>query len=419
MRIVHLCKNDLQGGAARAAYRLHKGLQQSGCDSSMFVVSKTSDDASVSAFSKPMNLANVVQRGLRQICLARRFDKYSKSRPAGLELFSDDRCTFGRSILGQMCGFDVINLHWVPGFVDYKSFFRGIPGSAVVVWTLHDMNPFTGGCHYNLGCARYLQGCGKCPQLGSSQEGDLSSDIWHRKRNVFASIPTPSLRIVAPSKWLASEAKASPILHKFPVSVIPNGLDLEEFAPRNRASVRELLGVPQDARVLLFVAEDVGNQRKGFALLVEAVARCARNIPNLLVMSLGQNRPSVPAGVDCRHIGPVNNDQFLSMVYSAADLFAICSLQDNLPNTVLEAMACGIPIVGYAVGGIPDMVRNEVNGLTVTPGDAQALADAICTVLGNKDRCTEMGVNARRIAIQDYSVEQQARRYGELYSTPV
>jgi glycosyltransferase involved in cell wall biosynthesis len=204
-------------------------------------------------------------------------------------------------------------------------------------------------------------------------------------------------------------------LGRFPVDVIPNGLDLEEFAPRHRENVRDLLGIPRDARVLLFVAEQIGNKRKGFALLTEALARCAGSIPNLLLLSLGQNRPAVPDGIPSVHVESVNNDRFLSMVYSAADLFAICSVQDNLPNTVLEAMACGIPTVGTAAGGIPDMVRNGVNGLTVPATDVKALADAISEVLNNSARCAEMGANARRIAVEEYSLELQARRYEQLY----
>jgi glycosyltransferase involved in cell wall biosynthesis len=194
-------------------------------------------------------------------------------------------------------------------------------------------------------------------------------------------------------------------------------LDLEAFAPRERRSVRDLLGIPRDARVLLFLAEEISNRRKGFALLLEALARCARRVPNLLLLSLGQNKPQVSIETPWMHIGPVNNDRFLSTVYNAADLFAICSLQDNLPNTVLEAIACGIPVVGHAVGGIPDMVRNGLNGFIVPVGDADALADAICYVLNNENLRVQMGASARRIATEEYALHLQVRRYLELYGS--
>jgi glycosyltransferase involved in cell wall biosynthesis len=245
---------------------------------------------------------------------------------------------------------------------------------------------------------------------------DLSRQVWTRKQGHFSDLPSAKLHFVTPSRWLAGEVKHSPVLGKFPVDVIPYGLDLDEFAPRNRGHVRDLLGIPQDARVLLFVAEDVNNKRKGFALLVEALARCARTIPNLQLLSLGQNRPEVKVGIPWVHVGSVNNDRFLSMVYSAADLYAICSLQDNLPNTVLEAMACGVPTIGLAVGGVPDMVRDGVNGRTVAAGDVGALADAITDLLNSSDKCAVMGKNARRIALEEYALELQAQRYSELYA---
>jgi len=416
MRIVQLSNNDLSGGAARAAYRLHKGLQRVGQDSVMVVESRASDDPSVVAFRKPMDSLHLVERGVRLMWISRDLRRYGRSRPSGYELFSDDRSPYGATLLDQIPACDVMNLHWVPGLVDYESFFTRVPRSTPVVWTLHDLNPLTGGCHYDLGCGRYTTRCGSCPQLGSGDSRDLSYQIWARKQRLFSKISSSKLHFVAPSRWLAEQVRRSPILGRFPIHAIPNGLDLEEFAPRDRENVRDLLAIPRDARVLLFVAEQIGNRRKGFPLLMEALARCGGHIPNLLLVSLGQNRPAVPDGIPSVHIGSVNNDRFLSMVYSAADVFAICSVQDNLPNTVLEAMACGIATVGSAVGGIPEMVRNGVNGLVVSETDGAAFAAAISGLLNNRARCAEMGTNARRIAVEEYSLDLQARRYEEVYA---
>ena len=417
MKVVHINKNDLSGGAARAAHRLHKGLQRVGHESVMLVESRSSDDPSVLVFEKPMDSLNLVRRGLRQIRNARDFKHYSNSRPGGYELFSDDRSTYAATLVDQIPACQVINLHWIPGLVDYESFFTRVLPSTPIVWTLHDLNAMTGGCHYDLGCGRYVIHCGTCPQLGSEDSRDLSYDIWARKQRLFSTIESSRLHFVTPSRWLAEEVKRSPFLGRFPVYVIPYGLDLEEFAPRNRGNVRDLLGIPRDARVLLFVAEQIGNKRKGFARLMDALARCAGSIPNLLLLSTGQNRPAVPDGIPSVHVGSVNNDRFLSMVYSASDAFTICSVQDNLPNTVLEAMACGIPTVGIAAGGIPDMVRNGVNGFLVSANDEGALADAITGLLHNGARCAEMGANARGIAVREYSLDLQARRYAELYAS--
>ncbi|MBV8378492.1 MAG: glycosyltransferase family 4 protein [Verrucomicrobia bacterium] len=414
MKIVHLSKNDLQGGAAKAAYRLHKGLQRAGQESFMVVISKSGDDPTVIAVNRPMDLLSRVRRGMREYQIAQDFRQYRNSRPAGYEVFSDDRTEYSSTLLSQIPAYDIVNLHWVSGLLAYGSFFARVPQSTPVVWTLHDMNPFTGGCHYSLGCERFLHHCGSCPQLGSRDETDLSHRTWRRKKEIFSRIPPSRLRIVTPSRWLAGAVKRSSILGRFPVTVIPNGLDVDEFAPLNRGSVRELLGVPQDAKVVLFLAELADSQRKGFPLLVQALTRCAELVPKLSLVSLGHNKPQLQVKIPWLHLGPLNNDRFLSMVYNVADLFVICSLEDNLPNTVLEAMACGVPTVGVRVGGIPEMVRDGVNGLTAA-ADPDALAAAIRDLLNGTERRAAMSASCRRIAVQEYSLERQAQRYNQLY----
>jgi glycosyltransferase involved in cell wall biosynthesis len=416
MKIVHVNSNDQSGGAARAAYRLHQGLRQSGHDSRMLVAARTSDDPSVILFNKPMDPLSLARRGLRQLRIARDFQPYRSSRPAGLELFSDDRTAFGSTLVPQLPPADVVNLHWISSFVDYSSFFGSVTATRPIVWTIHDMNPFTGGCHYDLGCGRFERQCQRCPQIGGLRETDLAHRVWRRKQRVFSQLPQSKLHFVSPSRWLASEVKRSALLGRFPVSVIPYGLDTTEFAPRSKHCARELLGIPQNARVLLFVAESVDNQRKGFRMLVEALEQCGQSIPDLMLLSLGQGVSQTTLRFPWLHVGSVNNDRFLSMVYSAADLFAICSIQDNLPNTVLEAMACGVPVVGHAVGGIPDMVRDGVTGMVVPVGDVGALSSGILQLFSNPERLSDMGANARRIACDEYSLSLQAKRYSALYS---
>lgn len=224
------------------------------------------------------------------------------------------------------------------------------------------------------------------------------------------------MRIVAPSRWLASEAGRSPLLSRFPVSVIPYGLDVDEtFVPREQAPIRDVLGIPRAARVVLFVAETTNSRRKGFTLLTEALHRCVAKVPNLFLLSVGSNAPRIDIPVPWLHLGSVDNDRLISLVYNAADVFAICSVQDNLPNTVLEALACGVPVVGTEVGGIPDMVRAGVTGFTVPLGDADALASVIGRVLNDPARGKEMSAACRRIAVEEYALDVQARRYAELY----
>ena len=415
MKIVHLSTYDKKGGAALSAYRLHCGLMNTGLDSSMLVRHRSSRDPNVREFVPLMDLLSRWERWSRRRSIARNAQPYALSRPSGFELFSEDQTPYKRSILGQVPACDVINLHWVATYLDYEQFFDMAIQRAAVVWTLHDMNAVTGGCHYDMGCGRFAQRCGACPQLGSQDPHDLAGQVWDRKRSIFDRLDPRKFCIVTPSRWLGQIVKQSPIFGRFRVETIPYGLDLHDFAPRDQAAARDVLGIPVDAKVVLFLAEMVDNRRKGFALLVEALRQCAGSIDRLWLLSVGNNAPKLEGGIEGSHLNYLGNDRFLSLVYSAADVFVIPSLQDNLPNTVLEAMACGVPVVGFDVGGVCDMVRHGVTGQLVRAGDVEGLRFAIVDLLRDTGRRRAMGARSRVIASEEYSLALQARRYRALY----
>jgi glycosyltransferase involved in cell wall biosynthesis len=275
------------------------------------------------------------------------------------------------------------------------------------------MNAFTGGCHYDDGCGRYANRCGACPQLGSALPNDLSQRVWARKKRVFDRINPARLQLVTPSRWLAGEVKRSSLLRDFPVTVIPNGVDTDCFAPRDRQFARQVLGVPEDADVVLFVAEGVRARRKGFLLLSRALAEL-RAQRRLVLLSVGGGAAAMNSVVEHRHIGHLGDERLLSLVYSAADVFVVPSLQDNLPNTILESLACGTPMVAFAVGGIPDAVHPEETGLLAPPFDVTALRDAIARLLDDSGLQAELSAHCRRVALEEYSQGVQARRYAEL-----
>lgn len=413
---MHINTNDIAGGAARAAYRLHRSLCGEGYDSSMFVANCRSGDRSVTAFSPPMNFRSRLRRVLQRELLWRAFVRYQSSRPPGYDSFTDDRSEHGAAPLSQLPFCEVINLHWVSGFLDYQSFFSLLPRRVSIVWTLHDMNPFTGGCHYNEGCSRYTQGCGACPQLGSHKLKDLSHKIWQRKQKAFAKLESDRLHIVTPSIWLAEEAKRGPLLERFPISGIPYGVNTKVFSPQDPSSARAALELPQNAKVVLFIAVSTATRRKGFVYLAEALSGL-KEIPNLLLVSLGHGKPTIHSDIAHLHLGHIDNDRLLSLIYSSAEVFAIPSLEDNLPNCVLESMSCGTPVVGFKVGGIPEMVRQGVTGLLVPPQDVKALRAAIAELLQDPAKRTKMAANCRTIATEEYSLEVQVQRYVDLYET--
>lgn len=416
MKIVHLSSADISGGAALAAFRLHKGLQRAGDESSMFVATKASEDASVACYRAPTGAFFQAQRRVRGLRIRADFAMYRRSRPVGYEAFSDDRTRFGHKILSQLPACDIINLHWIAGLVDYKGMMGAMTERAPVVWRLADMNAFTGGCHYDEDCRRFTTGCGRCPQLGSSEQQDLSHRIWKRKKEAFDGLDRTRLHIVTLCRWMSDQVKESPLLSRFPVTLIPNGVDLDSFAPRDRVFARSVLGIPADARVAMFVSDDLTNRRKGFSLLLDALAGMNK-YSHLFLVSVGKGRPPPTGDVPCLHLGHVNNDRWLSLIYSAADVFVIPSLQDNLPNTVLEAMACGIPVVGFAAGGISDMVRDGATGLLLRVGDVDGLRNALSELLADSLTRDSMGNNGRRVAEQEYSRDRQIARYRDLYSS--
>ncbi len=415
LRVVHLSTFDISGGAARAAYRLNTGLREAGVRSSMFVRDARTKDDSVVAFEPTRSVLGRVERRIRRFHIHRRMQNAIKVKGREFEPFRVDRSEYGADVVSQLPSCDVLNLHWVIDFLDYPSFFDSMPDAVRLVWTLHDMNPFTGGCHYDLGCGRYLSRCYQCPQLESQTDNDLAAQIWDRKKALFARINPDRLHIATPSSWLADEVKRSPLLNRFDVSVIPNGVDLENFAPRNKHSARDVFGIPQTAKVVLFVADGLPLHRKGFGTLVQALDRLSQRVPNVCVVCVGHNDPPPGLRVPWIHLGYVGNDRLLSNIYSAADVFVIPSFQDNLPNTVLESMACGTPVVGFAVGGIPDMIQHGKTGLLAPPSDAVSLGGAITELLKNTERRLTFSANCRRVAVHRYSLARQAIRYYELY----
>ncbi len=413
MKILHLSTYDVTGGAARAAYRLHSGLRTHGHDSTMLVERRASRDPAVMAFRRPMDLRSRLLRRLRRERIARDLARYA-STPRRGEWFSDDRTEHGAALVAQLPPADVINLHWIAQFVDYRGFFGTVPAWTPVVWTLHDMSPFTGGCHYDWGCGKFSGQCSACPALSSDRPDDLARDIWQRKQDAFARVPEGRLHIVAPSRWLAAEAGRSALLGRFPFAVIPNGIDTDDFAPRDRAAARDVLGIPPGVPAVLFVADQMDQARKGFGLLVEALRRLD-DVPGLHLLSIGSSSPALDLPFPHLHLGRIDNDRLLSLVYSAADVFALPSLQDNLPNTVIEAFACGTPVAAFDAGGTRDMVRPGETGALAPAGDVEGLRRALADLLRDPDRRAALGENCRRVAVQEYSSELQARRYADLY----
>ena len=380
----------------------------------MFVAHKAGDEPSVICYRPPRDLVSRIRRTVRRKIISMAVERYSSTAPAGLSFFTHDRTVYGGDPWRHMPENDVLQLHFISQFVDYQAFFSAIPRNKQLVWTMHGMEALTGGCHYDYGCGKFTQECGACPQLGSQSELDLTRRVWRRKRDGYQKIGSNQLHIVSPSRWLHDQVKRSSLLCRFGCSVIPYGLDTEIFAPRDRRAARLALEVPLEAKIILFVAYGVDDPRKGFHLLASALAGMGVK-DNTFLLSIGPGSLLPPQGLPHKHIGSIGNDRALSNIYSASDVFVVPSVQENLPNTALEAIACGTPVVGFDVGGIPEIVRPGVTGLLARPGDAAELRSAILELLQSDWKRVEMSANCRSIALQEYALEIQARRYTQLY----
>lgn len=309
---------------------------------------------------------------------------------------------------------DIVHLHWIAGgFVPIHS-FRAL--RRPLVWTMHDMWTFTGGCHLDDGCSRYVSRCGACPQLGSSREHDLSRLVWWLKARSWRHVP---LVIVSPSRWLANLARSSGLLHRSRIEVIPNGLDLHAFKPLDKHFARRALGLPQDGQLLIFGAMGATeDRRKGFDMLLQVLQRLRVSMRDTLRVGVfggaaSQSSPDIPFPM--HFLGRLHDDASLALLYSAADVMVVPSKQENLANTIMEPLACGTPVVAFNAGGTPDLIDHKVNGYMAAPDDAADMAEGVAWVLRDIERHRVLSTEARSKCERNFNIVQVADQHLELY----
>jgi glycosyltransferase involved in cell wall biosynthesis len=421
-KVVQLCMQDF-GGAGKAAYRLNKGLQSIGVDSTMLVLNKKSGDPSVKIL--PVSYSGGILNALdapayNSPVWNEQTNKWHTllsnypNRPPGLEMFTDAESTVRLDLIREIGEADIINLHWVSGAMDFLNASSALKEKPVV-WTLHDMNPFTGGCHYSAGCLKYKHSCGACPQLGSENTKDLSNHIWNQKSAAYKNL---NIHVVALSRWLAGCAKESDLFSRFPIDHIPNGFPLNTFKPYPKDQIRKASNVSESAKLILFGADSLTNQRKGFAYLLEALNRFPlKSGYEYILVTFGNLSQGVKISskYPVLNTGSISNEDQLALIYSAADLFVLPSLEDNLPNTVIEAMACGLPVVGFDIGGMPDMVSHKETGYLAKPKDIAGLVEGVNWIISSYENGVDFLGLCREKAEKEYALEKQAKAYETLY----
>lgn len=427
-----LINTSALGGAANSCLRLHSGLQKIGVNSRLLLrqrgvaslpVATTLHDEPVHKLPTPPPLSlkawlREKRTGVysqRQADYLAYADKqraqaaFIASRPKGLEFFSYPYANVDITQAPAYAEADIINLHWVANFLDYPSFFQ--KNTKPLVWTLHDMNPFSGGQHYTettLG----IRADGKPSPFSPSEAFHAEEkNLWNEKHKLFKE--APPFHVVTPSQWLTDAAEKSTIWHKKTTfSTIPYGLDTEVFTFRPQEAARAVLGLPQDKKILLFVAASISNQRKGFAYLQRALHTLKQQNNDIVLCAIGE----VPQKIDMPEIvelGFLQDELLLSTAYAAADVFVIPSLMDNLPNTVLEALCSGTPVVGFPIGGIPDMVEYGKNGYLCPEVSVGALSHTLQMFFKVPPQATGQEISSA--AHGKYALEKQAKAYTQLY----
>ncbi len=409
MNLIILNTSDNEGGAAIATYRLHHGLRSIGVNSWMMVQEKKTDDYTV------------IGPRTRRERVAAFFSQYLDTLAARIyrkrenKIFSPAWVPDELACKAAALKPDIVHLFWVNwGFMRLETLGRF---KSPIVWTLHDMWPFTGGCHYDNECGKFRQSCGKCPALHSNRDHDLSRRIWERKRKSWAGVP---FVVVATSHWLADMARSSSLFKDQRIEVIPNGIDADKFKPLDKQVARAAYGLPHDKHLILFSAFNAAtDERKGNQFLVKALEKMAMagwgQTTELVI--IGASAPENPPdlGMKVHYMGRLHDEISQVVLYSAADVTVAPSMQENLSNTVMESLACGTPVVAFDIGGMPDMIAHQVNGYLAKPFDSDELAGGIMWVLENNDRRDMISQRARQMAVERYALKSVANQYLALY----
>ena len=407
MRILIVNTSERTGGAAVAANRLMKALNNNGAKAKMLVRDKETETLTVVPLPHSPRL--------RWHFLWERLVIFCRLHFSRQHLFEVDIANAGYDItkLPEFQEADVIHLHWVnQGMLSLKGIQKILQSGKPVVWTMHDIWPATALCHVTLGCQHFTSQCGNCRLLpGGGSSHDYSTTIWQRKQRMLAD---ENIYFVACSHWLESEAKRSALLKGQKITSIPNPIDTHIYKRGNKQEARQRLGLPLDKKLILFASQRVTNVNKGMDYLIEACRQL--QISDAAVVILGGHAEEVVSqlSLEAYPLGYVNDEQRIVDVYHAADVFVLPSLSENLPNTIMEAMACGVPCVGFKVGGIPEEIDHRRNGYVAEYRSAEDLARGICWILTEADY-EELSKNAVQKVVQNYSQQSVALKYLDVY----
>jgi len=409
LRILHIATAAEGGGAFSAARRLHEGFVALGLSSKMIVGEGQSiGDKNICRIARPTGIVRWWRR---------RENLGSHPVLRGQEPFSGPRSIY-RGWLEAIQGVDVIQLHWVGRFLDYPSFFGSLAPHQKVFWRLSDMNPLTGGCHYDDGCGKFLYRCGFCPQLSEPGKKDPSARALELKQKVFSRMPPSQLHLITASRWMHSMVQRSPLTNRFPAHHLPLGVDTEVFhdpSPEERSAIRAKFNFSPLDRVLLAGAGSLALRRKGAKMLIETLKKLGME-KGYRVMTFGDAPLSGLGEMEIQHLGKITCPQDLAGIYAAADLLLFFPAQENLANMLMESLACGTPAVATKVGGNMDCITPGSEGWLVPVENSEAAAASIRQHFSLEPPILmKMRANCRKKAEEHFCQQKQIPKFRDLY----
>jgi glycosyltransferase involved in cell wall biosynthesis len=412
MRVVHINSYENTGGAARAVNRLHKTLQALKINSQLLVMKKNTDDPSVTEWGKS-KLATIAKKCALHLD---RFPFFLNRTQAKTTWSTGFYNPINLSQYPLLQSADIICLYWIgDGGLSIDNIRRLLSLGKPVVWRLSDMWAFTGGCHYSGGCTEYKNSCENCPQLEEKIQ-------WLPRYTLAKKLKwdVKNLIVVCPSRWMVNCAKESKIFESSNILHIATGVDLTRFKPQDKKMARDILGISQDKKIILFGAMNaMSDPRKGaqylFPALKEIRKYFSRDDVELVIFGSLVIPSELTDFFNVYSIGVISDDISLAFLYAACDLFVAPSTEDNLPNTAIESLACGTSVIGFNIGGMPDLIDHQLNGYLVKPFDVDDFSQGILWCLESSERIKMLSMNAREKAEKCFDQIAVARQYIKLY----
>jgi len=414
MKILIINTFETKGGAAVAGKRLSVALKKSGIDTTLLVCEKRTNDS---------NVVSIQKKGFKRYIsllnfFLERLDIFVSNKFSRQNLFAVSTASTGIDISKSeiVRNADIIHIHWInQGFLSLKSIDKLVKTGKPIVWTMHDMWPVTGICHHSRECTNYAEKCGDCMFLQNPDKNDLSYKVFKKKKKYLRN---KGIRFVACSEWLKKRAELSKIVKGNYITNIPNPIDTDIFCPGNKTVARKRFGLPENKKLLLFGALIASDKRKGIDYLIEAT-RLLEDLKNdVELVYCGEIKGELPSefGLKAHSLGYVSNLNDIVSMYQAVDCFVIPSLEENLPNMIMESMSCGIPCVGFKIGGIPEMIQHHETGYVAEYKSAADFAQGIRYILSRSEDDDFKNAN-RAFVLNNYSETAVTNKYFDIYQS--